>query len=112
LWTATPPYAFADPTQPNQNVSPATTTTFVVRGTTGSCYEEDTVVITVRPKPVVNAGPDDTLCVNTPYVLNGSVSAGCRPCPIPVSGHRTEQFNRIDSNGIHQFHTHLLSHRT
>src|SRR5678816_3386511 len=79
LWTAAPPYAFADPTQPNQSVSPTTTTTFVVRGTTGSCYEEDTVVITVRPKPVVNAGPDDTLCVNAPYALSGSVSAGLPP---------------------------------
>jgi gliding motility-associated-like protein len=79
LWTANPAYAFADPTQPNQSVSPSVTTTFLVRGTVGSCYDEDTVVITVRPKPVVSAGPDDTVCVNTPYVLQGSVSAGIPP---------------------------------
>jgi hypothetical protein len=78
-WTASPAYAFANPASNIQNVKPSGTTTFIVRGTTGGCYDEDTVVITVRPKPVVNAGPDDTICQNTPTLLNASVSAGLPP---------------------------------
>jgi hypothetical protein len=30
-------------------------------------------------EPIVNAGPDDTVCVNTPYVLQGSLLAGQTP---------------------------------
>jgi hypothetical protein len=79
LWTASPAYPFSNPTQNIQNVKPTVTTTFIVRGTTGNCYDEDTVVVTVRPKPVVNAGADDTICQNTPTLLNASVTAGLQP---------------------------------
>lgn len=78
-WTANPVYSFSNPSDSNQTVSPLVTTTFIVRGFIGNCYEEDTVVVTVRPKPVVNAGSDDTVCVNTPYTLNGTLLAGIPP---------------------------------
>jgi hypothetical protein len=78
-WTASPAYAFADSTQDSLTVKPAGTTTFYVTGTTGACYDQDTVVVTVRPKPVVNAGPDDTVCAYTPTLINASVTTGVPP---------------------------------
>jgi hypothetical protein len=44
-----------------------------------ACVADTTVNVTVRPKPVINAGADDTVCVNTSYTLDGTVSAGIPP---------------------------------
>ncbi|MGQ0828815.1 MAG: PKD domain-containing protein [Bacteroidota bacterium] len=43
----------------------------------GNCLaEKDTVQIIVTPKPTVNAGPDQTVCANSPLLLNGTVTGG------------------------------------
>jgi len=42
--------------------SPAATTVYTVTGTTGTCSGTATVTVTVNPLPVVNAGPDTSLC--------------------------------------------------
>lgn len=46
--------------------------------TTGPCTQlKDTIVLTVNPQPLVNAGVDQIICANNPYVqMNGSVSLG------------------------------------
>ncbi|MCF8299404.1 MAG: gliding motility-associated C-terminal domain-containing protein, partial [Saprospiraceae bacterium] len=45
------------------NVNPTTTTTYVVTVSLGNnCYSSDTVVVTVNPLPVANAGADAEIC--------------------------------------------------
>jgi gliding motility-associated-like protein len=53
--------------------TPAATATYTVTGTASNgCSSTDQVVVTVNPIPVVNAGPDQTLCTGDATVLNGS----------------------------------------
>jgi gliding motility-associated-like protein len=53
-------------------VSPTVTTTYYVTGTTTStgCTNIDSVVVTVNPKPTINAGIDDTICIGQSTTLN------------------------------------------
>jgi gliding motility-associated-like protein len=44
------------------NASPSVTTTYILTVSNGTCSNEDTVVVTVLPQPVANAGPDKTIC--------------------------------------------------
>ena len=37
-----------------------------------SCWNADTVLVTVNPKPIVDAGPDQTLCQGLPVTLNAN----------------------------------------
>ncbi len=55
-------------------VSPATTTTYVVTGTTNNCISTDTVVVNVSPPLVVSAGPDFSVCGGTQVTLNVGLS--------------------------------------
>lgn len=49
------------------------TTTYTVTGTsTAGCVNTDQVDVTVNPLPVVNAGPDQSVCAGTPVTLTGS----------------------------------------
>jgi len=43
-------------------VTPMATTTYALEVRIGSCYSKDTVVVTVNPKPTVNAGLDINIC--------------------------------------------------
>src|SRR5574343_470839 len=53
--------------------APAATTTYTVTGTSAAgCINTDQVVVTVNPLPLVNAGPDISVCTSTPVTLNGS----------------------------------------
>ncbi|MGY8867350.1 MAG: fibronectin type III domain-containing protein, partial [Methylophagaceae bacterium] len=55
---------------------PSSTTTYTVTGTDGAgCIRTDDVVVTVNPLPIVNAGPDQTVCVGTSVTLAGSGAA-------------------------------------
>ncbi|MFM7730938.1 MAG: PKD domain-containing protein, partial [Flavobacteriales bacterium] len=51
-------------------------TLLVVQGT-GSCADTDSLVITVHPLPVINAGLDATICAGS----NSNLSANCTTCP-------------------------------
>lgn len=57
--------------------------TLVMAMVTGTCLPEyDTVVVTVTPQPIVDAGPPLSVCVNNPTVtLSGSVSTAT-PAPL------------------------------
>ncbi len=88
-WTASPSYVFVDPTQAIQNVSTAVTTIFIVKGTQGSCSKTDSILVTVHPKPVVNAGNDTTVCRYTLLTLTPTVTTGVGPFTYiwsPVAG--------------------------
>lgn len=53
--------------------NPLATTTYTVTGTAvGGCQGTDQVVVTVSPIPVINAGPDQTICIGDAATLAGS----------------------------------------
>ena len=53
--------------------APTATTTYTVTGTDANgCLNTDQVIVTVNALPVVNAGPDQTVCTGTSVTLNGS----------------------------------------
>ncbi len=52
---------------------PAATTTYTVTGTDANgCVNTDQVTVIVYPLPAINAGPDQTICINDPVTLSGS----------------------------------------
>lgn len=59
----------------NPVASPAATTTYQLTARIGNCSATDDVTLFVVPYPYVNAGPDVTICHNTPVQLNGNVLA-------------------------------------
>ncbi|MCC6703058.1 MAG: PKD domain-containing protein [Fluviicola sp.] len=44
------------------NASPPSTQTYTITGSNGSCSGSTTATVTVNPLPIVNAGPDTTVC--------------------------------------------------
>lgn len=59
------------------NASPTATQTYTVTGSNGTCSGTRTVVVTVNPLPVVNAGPNVTLCNQPiPYSLAPTPTGG------------------------------------
>lgn len=66
-------YAWDNGVTDGVSFTPAATTTYTVTGTgTGGCQSTDQATITVNPIPVVNAGPDQTICVGDPVTLAGT----------------------------------------
>lgn len=58
------------------NVAPTTTTTYTVEGDVGGCPGTDDVTVTVFPLPIVDAGPDMTLCDQPTAVTLQPITAG------------------------------------
>lgn len=56
-------------------VSPSQYTNYRVRVEDGNCVVEDTVSVTVNQKPAVYAGPDTSVCPNTPYLMPAQTNA-------------------------------------
>ncbi len=56
----------------NPVASPITTTQYIVTATYGRCTAKDTVVVTVNPAPIPDAGPGITICFGKTYQLQGS----------------------------------------
>lgn len=55
------------------SVSPVTTTTYNVTGIDANgCSQTAPLVVNVNPAPIVNAGPDQSVCENVSVTLNGS----------------------------------------
>jgi hypothetical protein len=56
--------------------TPNATNTYSVIGIdVNGCINQDSIAVTVNPLPVVSAGNDQTVCLNTSVVLNGSGTA-------------------------------------
>lgn len=68
----TPANAVSDPTIQNPIAMAGTTSVYTVTATIGSCNATENITVTAIPYPVANAGPDTTICYNTPAYLNGS----------------------------------------
>jgi gliding motility-associated-like protein len=56
----------------NPVASPRVTTQYIVALTLGRCIARDTVLVTVNPAPIPNAGPDIFICYGQSATLNGS----------------------------------------
>jgi sugar lactone lactonase YvrE len=55
------------------NVSPLTTTSYLLKGTNSNgCVNKDTVIVNVNSLPLVNAGLDQVICFGDSVLLNGS----------------------------------------
>ncbi|MGV3539827.1 MAG: hypothetical protein ACO1OQ_08455, partial [Rufibacter sp.] len=65
-----------DPTSATPIASPTQTTTYTVTGTSAAgCTNTKTVVVTVKPLPVANAGFDRTICSSQALVLGTSATS-------------------------------------
>ena len=53
-------------------VSPTATTTYTCTTTVNGASCSDAIVVTVNPLPTVNAGADQSVCLNQPVTLSGS----------------------------------------
>ncbi|HTB07721.1 MAG TPA: ice-binding family protein, partial [Bacteroidia bacterium] len=67
-------------TSSQPNASPAITTTYTLTASNGTCSGTDTVVVTVDPLPIANAGLDKTICkgdstsIGTPSIIGVTYS--------------------------------------
>jgi len=57
------------PNTANYTVSPATTTTYTVTVTSTGCSASDSLIVTVKPKPLTDAGPPLSICNGNSTVL-------------------------------------------
>jgi gliding motility-associated-like protein len=80
----------------NPVASPAATTTYIVTGTSAyGCIGQDTVIVTVHPLPVVNAGLDTAICIGgtvnlsasgaASYVWSPATGLSCTNCANPTA---------------------------
>jgi hypothetical protein len=62
---------------PNPDATPVVSpTNYIVTGTDGNgCQDKDTVTVTFYTIPTVNAGPDGSVCVGSPWPLNATGTA-------------------------------------
>jgi gliding motility-associated-like protein len=75
-YTWSPATGLNSTTVANPLATPLVTTTYAVVITDGTgCIAEDTVRITINPRPVVNAGAPDTICAGSIIQLGGTPSA-------------------------------------
>ena len=71
-----PPNLFTDPKIKNATAIPTqATTTFTVISSIGKCNTSANVTVTTVPYPVVNAGPDVSICFRDTALLTGSGDA-------------------------------------
>jgi len=69
----TPAAGLSNPNVADPMASPATTTSYIVTVTDGNnCSQMDTVIVTVNPLPVVDAGTDAPICINDTIQLGGA----------------------------------------
>lgn len=68
----TPGAGLSDSMVKNPVATPQFTTQYIVTATYGRCTAKDTVVVTVNPAPVPDAGPGITICFGKTYQLQGS----------------------------------------
>jgi gliding motility-associated-like protein len=85
-YTWTPSTGLSNPFNSLTNASPTQTTTYTVLATLGNCMNSDTVRVTVFDYPVVELGPDTSLCIGTYVQLNPNISPGATIVWTPGTG--------------------------
>lgn len=97
----------------NPTASPATTTTYTIIGTDNNgCTDTATIKITVNPLPNVNAGTDQSICLNktvqlqatgaSTYTWSPSTGLSCTNCANPIASPTTTTAYTVtgtDANG-------------
>jgi gliding motility-associated-like protein len=58
----------------NATVKPLNTSEYVLQGIFGGCIKEDTVKVSVRTKPLVDAGQTAAICLNDSTLLSATIS--------------------------------------
>jgi len=71
-WSPDP--TLSNPTILNPIATPAVTTTYQITARIGGCIATESVVVTVIPKPTVNAGNDVAICYNSTTQLNAQTN--------------------------------------
>lgn len=59
-------------TQDVHTVSPSSTTTYTVVGTSNGCSISETILVTVNQSPLVEAGTDQIVCIGQSYTVNAT----------------------------------------
>ncbi|MBS1629064.1 MAG: PKD domain-containing protein [Bacteroidetes bacterium] len=94
IWTPTGSLSCSNCASPT--AGPTTTTTYAVSGTSAvGCVSSDTVVVTVKPLPVISAGSNVAVCPGTSttltatggqsYVWTPATGLSCTTCASPVA---------------------------
>jgi gliding motility-associated-like protein len=71
----TPTASLTNANNINPVAFPNVTTKYYVKAIQGFCVKLDSLIVTVRPAPIPNAGPDETVCFKVGTELNGSGGA-------------------------------------
>ncbi len=72
-WSSVPASGIDDPNAKAPTVLPnGSATTYQVRANIGSCEAFENSIVRTDPYPIANAGPDTTICYNTPALLQGT----------------------------------------
>jgi gliding motility-associated-like protein len=71
-WAPDP--SLSNPSILNPTATPSTTTTYQVTSIIGGCTATENVVVTVIPRPTVNAGNDVAICYNSNTQLNAQTN--------------------------------------
>lgn len=72
----TPTTGVSNPNIVNPVLTPASTTTYTVTGTLGTCSAQQSLTVTVFPGVNINAGPDATIIAGDSYAMQASGSDG------------------------------------
>ena len=70
IWT--PQAGLSDPFIANPTLVPDTTMVYYVNVSSGTCDDDDSVIVTVNPLPVANTGPDPAICQGDVVTLSAS----------------------------------------
>lgn len=73
-------------TEAQPNASPAATITYTLTVTNGGCDSTNTVTVTVNPKPIANAGPDQSMCLKDSTTIGTPGIAGTTYSWVPSAG--------------------------
>ncbi len=71
-WSWSPATGLSDATIANPVATPVVTTTYILTVDDGTCVNADTIVVTVNPLPVADAGQDVQICFGDSVQLTGS----------------------------------------
>ncbi|MGE0636438.1 MAG: PKD domain-containing protein [Bacteroidia bacterium] len=71
-WSWSPSVGLSDTAIANPIANPVVTTTYILTVDDGTCVNADTVVVTVNPLPIADAGADVQICFGDSVQLNGS----------------------------------------
>ncbi|MFC5271910.1 gliding motility-associated C-terminal domain-containing protein [Adhaeribacter terreus] len=73
-------------TLPNTTTAPINQTYIVTATNSFGCIAKDTVIVTIKPMPIANAGSDKTICSGTNTTLGTTASAGYTYSWSPATG--------------------------